>query len=86
MPNDEATIGIMLKCRLKYKSPYLSGNIRAKPSDVNFENFHENPLYIYANFSMRPMWEDMLNIVKYQQIKNNLKTSQDTKMDIEQDP
>jgi cell fate (sporulation/competence/biofilm development) regulator YlbF (YheA/YmcA/DUF963 family) len=32
------------------------------------------------------MWEDMLNIVKYQQIKNNLKTSQDTKMDIEQDP
>ncbi len=35
---------------------------------------------------MRPMWEDMLNIVKYQQIKNNLKTSQDTKMDIEQDP
>ncbi len=35
---------------------------------------------------MRPMWEDMLNIVKYQQIKNNLKISQDTKMDIEQDP
>ncbi len=35
---------------------------------------------------MRPMWEDMLNIVKYQQIKDNLKTSQDTQMDIEQDP
>jgi hypothetical protein len=32
------------------------------------------------------MWEDMLNIVKYQQIKDNLKTSQDTQMDIEQDP
>jgi hypothetical protein len=31
------------------------------------------------------MWEDMFNIVKHQQIKNNLKTSQDTKMDIEQD-
>jgi len=35
---------------------------------------------------MRPMWEDMLNIVKHQQIKNNLKTSQDIEMDIEQDP
>jgi len=35
---------------------------------------------------MRPMWEDMLNTVKYQQIKDNLKTSQDTQMDIEQDP
>jgi hypothetical protein len=35
---------------------------------------------------MRPMWEDMFNIAKHQQIKNNLKTSQDTKMDIEQDP
>jgi hypothetical protein len=32
------------------------------------------------------MWEDMFNIVKHQQIKNNLKTSQDTKMDTEQDP
>jgi hypothetical protein len=32
------------------------------------------------------MWEDMLNIVKHQQIKNNLKTSQDIEMDIEQDP
>jgi len=32
------------------------------------------------------MWEDMLNTVKYQQIKDNLKTSQDTQMDIEQDP
>ncbi len=59
---------------------------QAKPSHVNFENFHENPLYIYAIFSMRPMWEDMLNIVKHQQIKNNLKTSQDIEMDIEQDP
>ncbi len=59
---------------------------QAKPSDVNFENSHENPLYVDAKFSMRPMWEDMFNIVKHQQIKNNLKTSQDTKMDTEQDP
>jgi hypothetical protein len=37
-------------------------------------------------FQLKPMWEDMFNIVKHQQIKNNLKISQDTKMDIEQDP
>jgi hypothetical protein len=31
------------------------------------------------------MWEDLFNIAKHHQIKNNLKISQDTKMDIEQD-
>jgi len=44
-------------------------------------------LYIDAKISMRPMWENMFNIAKHQQVKNNLKTSgQDIEMDIEQDP
>ena len=27
LPEDESTIGILLKCHLEYKSPYMSGNI-----------------------------------------------------------
>jgi hypothetical protein len=44
------------------------------------------PLYRDEKISMRPIWEDMFNIAKHQQIKNSLKISQDTKMDIEQYP
>ncbi len=39
------------------------------------KNFMKTTLYINANNSMRPMWEDMFNIVEHQQVKNNLKTS-----------
>jgi len=46
----------------------------------------KTPLYIYVKISMRPMWEDMFNVAKHQQIKNKLKTSQDIEMDIEQNP
>jgi hypothetical protein len=86
MPNDEVTISIMLKRRLKYKSLYLLGNIRPNQVMLTLRTLMKTPLYIDAKFSMCPMWEDMFNIVKHQQIKNNLKISQDTKMDIEQDP
>jgi hypothetical protein len=50
------------------------------------KNFMKIPLFLDGKFSMRHMWEDMLNITKYQQINNNHKTSQDIKMNIEQDP
>jgi hypothetical protein len=44
-------------------------------------------LYIYAKISMRPMWENMFNIAKRQQVKNNLKTfGQNIEMDTKQDP
>jgi hypothetical protein len=46
----------------------------------------KTPFYIYVKISMRPMWEDMFNVAKHQQIKNKLKTSQDIEMDIEQNP
>jgi hypothetical protein len=39
-------------------------------------------LYIDAKISMRLMWENMFNIAKHQQAKNNLKTfGQDIEMD-----
>jgi hypothetical protein len=36
------------------------------------KNLMKTPLYIDARISMTPMWEDMFNITKHQQIKNNL--------------
>ncbi len=49
------------------------------------ENLMKTPLYIDAKISMMHVWENMFNIAKHQQIKNNFKTSQDIEMDIEQD-
>ncbi len=54
---------------------------------LTLKNLMKTTLYIDAKISMRPMWENMFNIAKHQQVKINLKTSrQDIKMDIEQDP
>jgi hypothetical protein len=50
------------------------------------KNLMKTPLYINEKISMMLVWENMFNIAKHQQIKNNLKTSQDIEMDIEQDP
>jgi hypothetical protein len=59
MLNDEATIGLILKRRLKYKSPYLLGNIQPNQVMVTLRNFVKNPFYINAKILVRPMWEDM---------------------------
>jgi len=39
------------------------------------ENLMKTPLYIDAKISMMHVWENMFNIAKHQQIKNNFKTS-----------
>jgi hypothetical protein len=49
------------------------------------KNLMKTPLYINEKISMMLVWENMFNIAKHQQIKNNLKTSHDIEMDIEQD-
>ncbi len=49
------------------------------------KNLMKSPLYINEKISMMLVWENMFNIAKHQQIKNNFKTSQDIEMDIEQD-
>jgi hypothetical protein len=83
MLNDEATIGLILKRKLKYKFPYLSRNIQLNQVMVALRNLVKTPLYIQKN-SVRPMWEDMFNIAKTQQSKNHLNTLQETKLDMEQ--
>jgi hypothetical protein len=85
MPNDEATISIILKRRLEYESLSLSGKIGPNQMMLALKNLMKTPLYIDAKISMTHVWENMFNIAKHQQIKNNLKTSQDIEMDIEQD-
>jgi hypothetical protein len=69
MVNDEATISLTLKCILKYKSHYLSGNNQPNQVMVALRDLVKIPLYINAKISIRPMWEDMFNIAKTQQIK-----------------
>jgi len=84
MLNDETIISLILKCRLEYKSPYLSKNIQANQVMVALKDLVKTPLYINAKNLVRPMWENMFNIAKIQQSKNYLNTLQETKLDMEQ--
>jgi hypothetical protein len=52
MPNDEVTISIMLKHRLKYKSLYLLGNIRPNQVMLTLRTLMKTPLYIDAKISI----------------------------------
>jgi hypothetical protein len=83
MLNDEPTIGLILKHRLKYKSPYLSKNIQPSQVMVALRDLVKTPLYINAKNLVRLMWEDMFNIAKIQQSKNHFNTLQETKLDME---
>jgi len=65
MSYDETTMRIILKCRLEYESPYLSGNIKPNQTMLALRNLMKTPLYINVKNSMRPMWEDMFNITKH---------------------
>jgi hypothetical protein len=84
MVNDKTTIGLILKRRLEYKSPYLLGNIWPNQVMVVLRDLVKTPLYINVKISVRPMWEDMFNIAKTQQSKNHLNTLQETKLNMEQ--
>jgi hypothetical protein len=84
MVNDKTTIGLILKRRLEYKSPYLLGNIWSNQVMVVLKDLVKTPLYINVKISVRPMWEDMFNIAKTQQSKNHLNTLQETKLNMEQ--
>jgi hypothetical protein len=84
MVNDETTIGLILKCRLEYKSPYLLGNICPNQVMVVLRDLVKTPLYINVKIPVRPMWEDMFNIAKTQRNKNRLNTLQETKLNMEQ--
>jgi len=66
MLNDEATIGLLLKRRLKYKSLYVLGNIRPNQMMVALRDLVKTPLYINAKISIKPIWENMFNIAKTQ--------------------
>jgi hypothetical protein len=83
MLNDEATIGLISKFKLKYKSLYLLRNIWLNQVIVALRNLVKTPLYI-KKYLVKPMWEDMFNIEKTQQSKNHLNTLQEIELDMEQ--
>jgi hypothetical protein len=69
MLNDEATIGVILKHRLEYKSPYLSRNIQSNQVMVALRNLVKTPLYINAKLSVRPIGKTCLTLQKFNKVK-----------------
>ena len=54
LPKDESTIGILLKRRLEYKSPYIFGNIRPNMTMIALKDLINTPLYKECNVSICP--------------------------------
>ena len=54
LPEDQSTIGILLKCCLEYKSPYMFGNIRPNMTMKALKDLINTPLYKESNVSICP--------------------------------
>ena len=54
LPEDGTTIGILLKCCLEYKSPYMAGNIRPNITMLAFKDLIRTTLYKESNVCICP--------------------------------
>ena len=80
LPEDESTIGILLKRRLEYRSPYMSGNIRPNMTMITLKDLINTPLYKECNVSIRPQWNSLFTL--HMQSSSNL----DVHINIEDNP
>jgi hypothetical protein len=77
LPEDGTTIGVLLKRRLEYRSPYMSGNIRPNITMIALKDLMTTPLYKECNVVIRPQWNSLFAL--HMQSSSNL----DINMDIE---
>jgi hypothetical protein len=77
LPKDGTTIGILLKRRLEYRSPYMSGNIRPNIIMIALKDLIKTPLYKECNIVIRSQWNSLFAL--NMQSSSNL----DVNMDIE---
>jgi hypothetical protein len=77
LPEDGTTIGILLKRRLEYRSPYMSRNIRPNIIMIALKDLIKTPLYKEYNIVIRPQWNSLFAL--HMQSSSNL----DVNMDIE---
>jgi hypothetical protein len=77
LPEVGTTIGILLKRRLEYRSPYMSGNIRPNIIMIALKDLIKTPLYKECNIVICPQWNSLFAL--YMQSSSNL----DVNMDIE---
>lgn len=62
LPEDGTTIGVLLKRRLEYKSPYMAGNIRPNMTMLALKDLIKTPLYKECNVSIRPQWNSLFSL------------------------
>ena len=73
LPEDGTTIGILLKRRLEYRSPYMSGNIRPNITMIALKDLINTPLYKECNVLIRPQWISLFAL--HMQSSSNLDVS-----------
>jgi hypothetical protein len=62
LPDDGAIIGVFLKWRLEYKSPYMSRNVHPNMVMVTLWNLIETPLYKDMNVTIHHLFALHMNL------------------------
>ncbi len=60
--HDEVTIGLSLKKRMEYKSPYLIGNVCSNFIMLALHDLLNTPLYENSRITIHPCWLDMFTL------------------------
>ncbi len=61
LPYDEATIGVFLKGRLGYKSPYMFGNVCLNLVMLALKDLISTPLYSNLNVTIHIQWNNLFS-------------------------
>ncbi len=64
LPHDEITIGLSLKRQMKYKSPYLIGNVHPNLIMTTLHDLSQTSLYTVSNISIHSQWLDILTLFR----------------------
>ena len=70
LPQDDSIIGVFLKRRLEYKSPYLSRNVRPNLIMFALNDLLKPPLYKELNIKICKYWKGLFAMHKQSKFEN----------------
>ena len=62
MPQNDTTIGVVIKRRLQYKTPFMSGNVRPNMIILAFKDLLSTPLYKELDVKIHHAWDSLFLI------------------------
>ena len=72
LPKNDTTIGVVIKRRLEYKSPFMSGNVHPNMMILALKDLFNTPLYKELNVKIHPSWNSLFAIHMHTKTQYNL--------------